>query len=62
MEALPGLKVIRQDLLVQVPSGKIMICGTEGVVYRFNSSQNLNSKDGTENKLEHKHMSVHHHV
>lgn len=47
-EALPGLKVIRQDLLVQVPSGKIMICGTEGVVYRFNSSQNLNSEDGTE--------------
>lgn len=32
-EALPGLKVIRQDLLVHVPSGKIMICRKEGMVH-----------------------------
>lgn len=25
-EELPGLKVIKQDLLVHVPSGKIIIC------------------------------------
>lgn len=31
-EALPGLKVIRQDLLVHVPSGKIMICGKDRTV------------------------------
>lgn len=29
-EELPGLKVIRQDLLVHVPSGNIMICTAKG--------------------------------
>lgn len=54
MEALPGLKVIRQDLLVQVPSGKIMICRTEGMVYIFlkKRSHILNSKDSILKKLQ----------
>lgn len=54
MEALPGLKVIRQDLLVQVPSGKIMICRTEGMVYIFlkKHSHILNSKDSILKKLQ----------
>lgn len=54
MEALPGLKVIRQDLLVQVPSGKIMICRTEGMVYIFlkKRSHILNSKDSVLKKLQ----------
>lgn len=33
MYALPGLNVIKQDLLVHVPSGKIMICRTEEMFY-----------------------------
>lgn len=44
--ALPGLKVIRQDLLVHVPSGKIMICREEGMVHKLqkNSGHIPNSK------------------
>lgn len=38
--ALPGLKVIKQDLLVQVPSGKIMIWQTKSDSHRRQQQHN----------------------
>ena len=40
---LPGLKVMRQDLLVHVPSGKIIICRQEEEMRNDNSLSALSA-------------------